>query len=759
MDKKMWIREREEIRTTMTDEQFFCSEPARDSLNEIIMGITKAWKKVFKVRLLWENPTVTAFTDGTTVGINANCSFLEGETRTNKWYLLIGGIIHEVGHILWTPFSHQIDLCNGLSRGIIPSRAEEGASSNKYLKRGIDEITSNPKLARAWARYLKEVENIIEDGFLEPAMMRLVRGYAECLRSRRAKKWEVAQSIDMPKPMEATETMFQTQIALSQIWQRALWGEVKGEAEAVKKIQASKLVSEEIYPLIDAAVAEKDCYVRGDISVKIVLVLAGIIAEIAEEEHETGEVPAPPSSEDSESESSSGKGNPESSENSENESKDGEDSEGESEGEDGDLPSHASSDPYGDEEDESKSEGSDKDGESESSKSSEGGKESEGKDTPSKEDLESDIDKAIESFMDEHEKEDEHRGGSTPLDSKGEMASDTSDAESGDTKSDSKSDTDALEALERDAADAILAERYAERGLERDKKILDTCQKDDKYRTGYKIARGNASKTYKKPTDIDAKTKKFANGINKLIKEKLAEDKQDLLLMGKVNTSSLYREDKRYFAKNTLPGETPDMEFLIVVDESGSMGGPKVEEAKLAAYELYRAARLIGVKATVVSQTTTVYGHDPKYEPVRILVYADSEDGNTLEKDCNNILSIGEKGLYNNRDGYAYRYAVRRLAKHSNASKKVVFNISDGEPAAAAYFGVEAKADIRRGLEEAQKNGIETVTFGFGDCCEDIKSVWVEDFAKKIQPKFIAVENIDELPKKMLRVFDKMLDL
>ena len=228
--------------------------------------------------------------------------------------------------------------------------------------------------------------------------------------------------------------------------------------------------------------------------------------------------------------------------------------------------------------------------------------------------------------------------------------------------------------------------------------------------------------------------------------------------MGKIDASSLSRKDKRFFKKDILPGEVPDIEFSIVVDESGSMHGSRIENAKLAAYQFYKAARLIGAKASVISQTTVGFNSSAAKEPVRLHIYADSEDGVSVEKDCNNILSIGTYGLYNNRDGYAYRYAIRRLAT-SDAAKKVCIYISDGAPAAAEYAEYQGKNDIKSGLKEAKKLGIETVTFGFGSDASKIRKVWCEDNSKKNQPNFIEVANINELSKKMLRVFSKMLDV
>lgn len=792
--KSNWIAEREAIRTQMTDEEFFQSDVAVEELENIVYGITKQFKKRFKINVLWANPEMTACTDGNTITINANCQFMDGESRIQKWYLIIGGIIHEIGHILWTPFHDNFYAVSKFAAGIYDRNHLR--STARYEKKGMEYLEKKAYLFPVFAGFFKDLLNIIEDGFLEPHMITKVKGYAECLVARRIKKFGAAESISQEAPFGMPRMEYLTQIAISQIWQYALWQEVKGEAEAVKKEKVCALVKSEIYPIIEKAINEYDSSKRRTLTLKIVITLAGILSEVLEEEQQNQQQQQQQSgqgeSQDENQKSDSGNSSNNSSNDSgsdtednsnqsdeqgdNNQSQDGKSQNGNNQNGNGQEDSSQNGEADGQEGQSGQSgnqpqsqsggqQGGQQEGQSEGQQNNQSNGQSNGQQGADYSNASDDIASAMQKFSDAASKgETEHRN-SYAVDPKGDIAKadkmNSPKVESAELPDSSA----ALQQLENAVADGELSKKKAEKRLEEDAGIIDSCQQEDDWKTPCKLYNYSPSlrEDYADAPDTtasDMRAVKLSRAINNLIKERERDDKVDQLLSGKVNVSSLCREDKRYFSKNILPDAKPDLEILIMVDESGSMDSRnKMSNARLAAYELYKMARLIDIKASVIGQTTECF-IDPQShtEPLRLVVYADSENGRPVQKDCQDILQLGRCGMERTRDGYAYRYAVRHLAK-SEAEKKIVFFISDGQPSATHYHSADGKADIKLGLEEAQKKGIQTVTFGFGPCCNDIESVWMHDFPKKIQPVFIRAENTAELPKKMVRVFEKFLDV
>ena len=153
----------------------------------------------------------------------------------------------------------------------------------------------------------------------------------------------------------------------------------------------------------------------------------------------------------------------------------------------------------------------------------------------------------------------------------------------------------------------------------------------------------------------------------------------------------------------------PDVAVGILVDQSGSMGGQKIQQAqelcailasavnKIAGVRLYVYGHTANLhKAKKSSLTTTLYKH---YEP---------QNGNDLSK----IQNI--RAHCNNYDGYAIKAAAQELAKDP-AKRKYLFVIADGMPSGEGYGGPSAKKHVASVCAYARKMlKIETLAFAVG---------------------------------------------
>ena len=145
----------------------------------------------------------------------------------------------------------------------------------------------------------------------------------------------------------------------------------------------------------------------------------------------------------------------------------------------------------------------------------------------------------------------------------------------------------------------------------------------------------------------------------------------------------------------------PEVAVGIMVDESGSMHGPKIIAARKTAIMLSEAFRQIsGTRVRVWGHTT-----EPHWDVNECLVipYMTHEH----QKPYSLAALDARSG---NIDGAALWYAAQELAKHDNdAERRILFCISDGLPSGGQEDGV---AYNRRKAEAARQIGVEV--FGIG---------------------------------------------
>lgn len=144
-----------------------------------------------------------------------------------------------------------------------------------------------------------------------------------------------------------------------------------------------------------------------------------------------------------------------------------------------------------------------------------------------------------------------------------------------------------------------------------------------------------------------------------------------------------------------IPGY--ELDFGILIDESGSMYGDKIQKAQVAALGLALALR------DESHINLYVYGHTANTDgaPIMLYKYFDSKDKRM--QNLNTMFSIESRA--NNADGYAINH-MGTIMKKSKARNKVLVVISDGQPNAQGYGGSPAISHVNSIVSKLESQGI-----------------------------------------------------
>ncbi|MFE8700938.1 hypothetical protein ACFYKX_11785 [Cytobacillus sp. FJAT-54145] len=238
-------------------------------------------------------------------------------------------------------------------------------------------------------------------------------------------------------------------------------------------------------------------------------------------------------------------------------------------------------------------------------------------------------------------------------------------------------------------------------------------------------------------------TRNLTKNLKNAIKYNL-DQKHYGLTSGKIAQNQLYRKDQKIYYQQIDKSDEADLVIEVLVDESGSMRD----------YGRYMHAIRACIMMAEVCQSLkipfAVTGHDAVNgrPQTRINHYIRFEKPIAEQKQ--NVCKIYPR--HNTREGMSLKYAGEYLAQQPQKDKLLLV-ISDGDPfhndGSGYFMETRAQLDAAAVVEDLQKKyGITTVGIAIGDGQDAIASIY---------KNFISVNNLEGLPKKLVKILEKRL--
>lgn len=202
------------------------------------------------------------------------------------------------------------------------------------------------------------------------------------------------------------------------------------------------------------------------------------------------------------------------------------------------------------------------------------------------------------------------------------------------------------------------------------------------------------------------------------------------------NAANAFNPSLRHFSRRVVTPQSPTLSISILVDESGSMYGNKIEAAKATSIALLEMCRELDVPFSVL-------GHSTDGEDCVIHSYAEFHADDGGER----LLSMQSRGA--NRDGAALRYAAEILSKEQT-DRHLLLIISDGQPSHMDYCGTAAEEDIRQIVKEYKMRNVAIIAAAIDQDKERIKGIYGQE-------RYLAIDNVQSLPTELIRVVRQVM--
>lgn len=204
---------------------------------------------------------------------------------------------------------------------------------------------------------------------------------------------------------------------------------------------------------------------------------------------------------------------------------------------------------------------------------------------------------------------------------------------------------------------------------------------------------------------------------------------------------------KRYWYKNTVELDIPDIAILLMIDGSGSMSGPRVEGARVASVILHEVLQKQGIEHAIVEHRA-IY-EEPKVHH-NILVDFQAKD----EEKYNILMLDADEGT---REGLSLYWAEKYMAENTKAEEKLIIMLSDGVPAhgldgPACYVPPVSMKDTANAVHKIMKRGTNIIAIALDDA-----EYSCYDQLKQMYPNVIACTDIKKLTGQLLGLISRQL--
>ena len=656
-----------QIDTSITDEEVFHSKEFKDFLMDIISTALNFTERRVRLTLINRPDLPNGWTDGGMITVNVGGSIVESvHTRQDKYYILLGILIHEIGHRLFTDFPAYNNIFENWNRALDdgenpPFPVEDDP---RFLQM-VDELRSLDNLRKLFMNVYQRVLNIVEDGYIEQRIysrfsgvftMGLARVNHAIFDGTRTLGEQFQDILDESDP-DRRDIMFVEVLADQMLRYMKEYNEVKGNLtpETEKMYAKYDMFMSTIRPQMDELKHERNSDVRCMLINEVMLELYDFFpGKVSDDE------------------------NPEESNQDTSETSDGSDEE----------------------------------------------QRSGRKDISSENQSLTEMPRSVDPIGDTHPiEDDEGEEDNESTEEKMARAEELSSSESSEREFEQ-----AMKTVKEAMAEAIVEEEHASECDKEAEEIFEKIVKPIPHNIPedwkYRIVRAKSPSDYAKETynrisrDMRKYSEPTVRKLNSVLTKRAEEGSSKGYQIGRFDPIQYPRAkmagDGRTFRQNRLPTGTPSIAFSILIDESGSMSGEKVEAARETAILLSDILSDVGVPYMIGGHTTgSHYQAD-----TLIKLYHDFDEVDRMDKYRLSDISA----INGNRDAAAIAYMSEKLLKRSEADK-VLIVISDGWPTECAFYSYDAEEDTIITIQKYRKKGINIIG-AVVDCYEDIERIY-----------------------------------
>tara|TARA_Y100000310_G_scaffold290550_1_gene317844 strand:+ start:2301 stop:4148 length:1848 start_codon:yes stop_codon:yes gene_type:complete len=259
----------------------------------------------------------------------------------------------------------------------------------------------------------------------------------------------------------------------------------------------------------------------------------------------------------------------------------------------------------------------------------------------------------------------------------------------------------------------------------------------------HKVAEGNLSRYRRLLVPLRHLVSSLKNRL-KLRNEEL-HYREHGLKKGDIDEGSIYKlafsklglSDPSIFEGKEIAGK-PEMAFILLIDESGSMGGGRIQMARDVGIVLGETLQGIeGCRLAILGHTAQGSGHTNGSHSGLILHQYYTPDNPYLH----NLERM--EAFQQNLDGYAIARSVMHACNwFPRATSKLLIHISDGQPAGTSYGGDPALRHIGKVSRDARRKGVDVIGIG-------IDRPWNESQGDTMygENRWVILNDADEVPR------------
>jgi hypothetical protein len=219
--------------------------------------------------------------------------------------------------------------------------------------------------------------------------------------------------------------------------------------------------------------------------------------------------------------------------------------------------------------------------------------------------------------------------------------------------------------------------------------------------------------------DIYRYDSKAMKGQTNMLKKKIQlYGNRDVLTIrnqkrGRLDKRMLHRipMDRLDLFKTSLVTEDKPLDVCLLVDESGSMGGSRIRDARRACISISEAlSDNEKLDLWVMGHTADGWNWHGDNGATNMSIYKSPKIADRP------MAMGGMKARCENRDGNAILAAGEKVGKESDSpmSKKLMIIFSDGSPAAVGYGGMKGIDHVKKCVKSLEAKGWAIIQVGFG---------------------------------------------